>query len=159
MRSKQVVMVSVLMVCLLFPLALGVEAAGPTTSPEAISEEEVRQFIDKYVDRYKAMDIDLFMDLFSKKGIENRALPYPDIRTTYQKMFAGTNQFLYYPTVYSVQTHAQSALVMGRYKLIQTLKRDNSMRIFHGNIQWTLVKEDGTLKIREMNYGRSQGND
>src|SRR5512137_2930186 len=77
MRSKRVIMVSVLMASLLFPLALGVEAAGPTNPPEAISEEEARQFIDKYVDRYKAMDIDLFKEFFSKKSIENRSVLYP----------------------------------------------------------------------------------
>jgi hypothetical protein len=28
-----------------------------------------------------------------------------------------------------------------------------------GNMQWDLVKKDGTLKIRELNYGRTRGDD
>ncbi len=147
------------MVSLWVPLSFGAEAALSPKTPDAVSEEEVRQFIDTYVNRYKAMDIDLFMELFSRKGLENRVLPYADIRATYQRMFAGTNQFLYYPTIYSVQTRAQSAFVTGHYRMIQTLKRDNRMRIFHGNIQWDLVKEDGAIKIRELNYGRTRGDD
>ena len=159
MRSKQVVVISVLIGILLFPLSLGAQMAGLPGAPDAIPEQEVRQFIDTYVDRYKAMDIDLFMELFSRKGVENRMLPYADIRTTYHKMFAASNQFLYYLTLYSVQTQARSAFVTGRYTLVQTLRRGNRMRIFHGNIQWGLVKEEGFLKIREINYGRSRGDD
>ena len=75
------------------------------------------------------MDIDLFMELFSRKGVENRMLPYADIRTTYHEVFAESNQFLYYLTIYSIQTHARSAFVTGRYTLVQTLRRGNKMRI------------------------------
>jgi hypothetical protein len=159
MRSRQVILISVFMVSLWAPLSFGADLGRSPKTPDAISEEEVRQFIDTYVDRYKAMDIDLFMELFSRKVLENRVLPHPDIRATYQRMFAGSNQFLYYPMIYSVQTQTQSAFVTGHYKMIQTLKRDNRMRIFHGNIQWDLMKEDGTLKIKELNYGRTRGDD
>jgi hypothetical protein len=31
------------------------------------------------------------------------------------------------------------------------------MKIFQGNIQWDLVREDGSLKIREIDYGRNRG--
>ncbi len=159
MRSRQVILISVLMVGLWVPLSFGSEAALSPKTPDAVSEEEVRQFIDTYVNRFKAMDIDLFMELFSRKALENRVLPYADIRPTYQRMFAGSSQFLYYPTIYSIQTRTQGAFVTGHYKMIQTLKQDNRMRIFHGSIQWDLVKEDGAMKIRELNYGRTRGND
>jgi hypothetical protein len=132
---------------------------GPPGTVDAIREEEVRQFIDKYIDRYKAMDLALFMELFSRKGVENRMLPYADIRATHQKTFAESNQFLCHVTIYSIQPRAQSAFVTGRYKMIQTLKKGNKMKIFQGNIQWDLVREDGSLKIREINYGRSRGDD
>jgi len=158
-RSKQVILISVLMVSLWVPPSFGADLGRSPKTPDAISEEEVRQFINTYVDRYKAMDIDLFMELFSKKAVENRMLPHPEIRATYQRMFAGSNQFLYYPTIYSVQTRTQSALVTGHFKMIQTLKRNNRMRIFHGNIQWDIMKEDDTLKIKELNYGRTRGDD
>ena len=54
MRSKKIVVISVLIGSLLFPLSLGADVAGPPGTVDAIPEEEVRQFIDKYVDRYKA---------------------------------------------------------------------------------------------------------
>jgi hypothetical protein len=159
MKSKHVVVISVLIGSILFPLSLGAEVAVSPGASDAISEQEVRQFIDTYVDRYKVMDIDLFMQLFSTKGIENRMLSYADIRTTYGKMFASSTQFLYYLTIHSVQTRAHSAFVTGRYTMVQTLKRGGRIRIFRGNIQWGLVKEDGSLKIREINYGRTRGDD
>jgi len=157
MRVKKIAIIFVLIVSSFVPLSLGAQMAGALGAPDAITEEEVRQFIDKYVDRYKAMDIDLFMELFSRKGVENRMLPYADIRASYRETFAWSNQFLYHLTIYSIQTYTQRAFVTGRYKMIQTHKQGNKMIIFQGNIQWDLVREEGSLKIREINYGRNRG--
>ncbi len=46
MRSKQVVVISVLIGSLLFPLSLGADVAGSPGASDAITEQEVRQFID-----------------------------------------------------------------------------------------------------------------
>ena len=141
----------------LLPIALEAQSPGGPGAPDMIMEEEVRQFIDKYVDRYKAKDLDLYMELYSGKSVENRMLSYADIRSQYQKVFAESDQLLYQITLYSVQTRGQRAFVTGRYKAIQTLKGGNMMRTFRGNIQWDLIRENGFLKVREINYGVSRG--
>jgi hypothetical protein len=141
---------------LLFPLPVGAQVTGIPGAPETIKEEDVRQFIDLYVNRYKAKDIDLFMDLYSKRSVENQILPYEDIRVHYRRMFAETNQFLYYPTIYTIDVRGPRAYAAGRYKVVQTLKKGNEMRTFQGNIQWDLIREEGALRIREINFGMSR---
>ena len=155
MDFKKMFILCVFVMISLFPISV---KAQMSPAPDAIPEGEVRQIIDQYVNRFKAMDLDLFIDLFSKRATENRMLPYADIRQSYRKIFAETNQFLYYPTIYSVKTEKNRAMVMGWYKMVQTLKEGNRMRVNYGNIQWALVREDGALKIMEITFGSSSDN-
>lgn len=144
-------------VVLVLTVFLGLSLSSTAEGDDMIKDDQARQVIETYVDRYKAMDLNLFMELYSRKAVENQVLPYADIRATYKRMFAETNQFLYYPTIYSIQTYPHHAFVTGGYTVIQTLKKGNRLRQFHGKIQWTLVPEGESLKIREINYGRSGG--
>ncbi len=69
-------------------IPITVKAQTPTQTPaqaqvpaaEVIPEAEIRQAIDQYIDRFKAMDLDLFMEVFSKQAVDNRMLPYADMR-------------------------------------------------------------------------------
>jgi len=160
MRPKEsIVIVSMLVGCLLFLPTLEAQTAGGSGTPGAVTEEEVRQFIDTYIDRYKAMDLDPFMDLFSSKAVENGMLPRADIRGRYQKWFAASRRVSFDFTLYTLQTNVHRAFVTGRYKIVQIPKREKKMKISEGNIQWELVREDNSLKIRTLNYGWSGGND
>lgn len=150
MKGKKVVCMLVGLLLLAIPKA----PVAETQPADVIPEAEIRQFIDTYVDRYKAMDINAFMELFSKEAVENRMLPYDDIEAYYERMFARTNQFLYHLDIQAIQSYTRSALVSGRYEIIQTCKEDNEMEVYTGNIQWNLVREDGSLKIRRINFGR-----
>jgi hypothetical protein len=100
------------------------------------------------------MDIDLFMELFSKEAVENRMVPYSDIRKSYERTFGMTNQFLYYVNFLVVQTYTKSAFVSGRYRISQTLAGGDEVNMFKGNIQWELVREGDALKILRINFGR-----
>jgi uncharacterized membrane protein len=140
----------------LFPISTKAQGPVPPKIPRAVTEEEVRRFVDEYTARYMKMDIDAFMDLFSKEAVENRMLPYADIREAYQKTFANSNSIVYHLEIYSIQTYQKSAFVSGRYELIQSIKGSKKKKVFRGNIQWDLIQEDGSLKIKEINYGRNR---
>jgi hypothetical protein len=95
------------------------------------------------------------MALFSKNAVENRMLPYEDIRDAYERDFATCDSIQYKPEIYAVQAYEKSVFVSGRYELIYFLKGKNKRKVFRGNVQWDLIREKGSLKIREMNYGRN----
>jgi hypothetical protein len=136
----------------LFPLST--KAQAPV--PQAVTEEEVNRFLDEYKARYMKMDLDAFMDLFSEEAVENRVIPYDDIRRVYKKNFDNSSSLEYDLEIDSIQAYQKSAFVSGRYRLIQTIKGTEEQKGFKGNIQWSLVRENGSLKIKEINYGRSQ---
>jgi hypothetical protein len=100
------------------------------------------------------MDLDAFMAVFSKEAVENRMLPYVDMREAYGKTFANSNSVQYHLEIYSIQAYQKSAFVSGQYELIQSLKGSKKKKVFRGNIQLNLIREDGSLKIKEINYGR-----
>lgn len=126
------------------PLGLG--ASG------GVTEEEVRRFIDEYVNRFIQLDLEAFMALFSERAVENRALPYADIHQAYQKTIQVSRSIQYEVRILTLQTFPESAFVSGRYRLMQAFRRGGA-REFQGNIQWLLIRPDRELKIREINYG------
>ena len=112
MRQKKIVVIVLMVAISMFPAVLKAQTASAPAAP-TIPEAEVRDVVNKYIDRFKAMDIDLFMELFSKEAVENRMVPYSDIRKSYEKTFAMTNQFLYYLNFLVIQTR----LLMLQYQI------------------------------------------
>ena len=141
---------------LMLPLFTKAQIPSSPGAPQAVTAAEVRRFIDEYKIRFMRMDLDTFMDLFSKEAVENRMLPYADIREAYKKTIATSQSIMYHVEIYSVQTYTRSAFVSGRYGIIQILKRGSREKVFKSNIQWYLVRENGSLKIQEVNYGRDR---
>jgi hypothetical protein len=134
-------------------LSIGAQASSLAESPPAVKEEEVRQFIDEYKDRFVKMEIDDFMALFLRDATENRMLPYTDIEEAYRRTASISQSLSYQVEIYSIQTYSQSAFVSGRYEIIQTFKGIWRRRAFRGDIQWALVRKNGSLRVREINYG------
>ena len=153
MLQKKIFVIVLMVAIPMFPAVLKAQTASAPAAP-TISETEVREFVNKYVDRFKARDIDLFMELFSKEAIENRMVPYPDIRKSYEKTFAMTEQFLYYVNLLVVQTQTKSAFASGRYRISQTLAGGDDTKMLRGGIQWELVREGDALKILRLNFGK-----
>jgi hypothetical protein len=154
MRFGKTAWTCLLVLMLVIPVAAGAQTQAAATAPEVIPESEIRQVIDQYIDRFKAMDLDLFMDVFSKGAIENRMLPYADMREKYGLTFKNTNQILYFLNILGIQSYTNSAFVSGYYEIIQTTKPDNEFKVYKGNIQWEIVREEGGLKILRLNHGR-----
>ena len=144
--------VSFISIC---PLYTRAQVPPPLEIPKAVTVEEARQLIDEYVARFMKLELDPFMELFSKKGVENRMLPYADIREAYRKTIAGSRSIGYSLKIYSIQTYPGSAFVRGRYEIVQAFRK-GGRAVFKGDIQWSLIQENGSLKIREIDYGRSR---
>ena len=136
---------------LMITMSLSIGAQAPSLA--AVKEEEVRQFIDEYKDRFVKMEIDDFMALFLRDATENRMLPYTDIEEAYRRTVSISQSISYQVEIYSIQTYSQSAFISGRYEIIQTFKGIWRKRAFRGDIQWVLVRKDGSLRIREISYG------
>jgi hypothetical protein len=134
-----------------FPLTTRAQVSSPAI-PEAVTEEEVRLFVDDYTKRFTKMDLEAYMDLLSREAVERRSLPYADIRVAYRRTIQGSHSIQYDVKIYSIQTYAKSAFASGRYQIKQTFKRGGK-RAFQGNIQWLLTREGRDLKIKEINYG------
>lgn len=154
MEIKKIAFVLVIALFLGWPPFLQAQVPPPFETPPVITEAEARRFIDEYIDQYTKMDIDAFMVLFSKGAIENRMLTYPDIREVYQMTFDNSESLKYDLEVSTIQINKEGAAVMGRYEVIQALKRSPYKKVYKGNIQWELIREDGVLRIKEINYGR-----
>lgn len=121
---------------------------------QAVTEKEVRQFIDEYLTRFTGMELDPLMALFSKDAIENRVLPYGDIKEAYRKVIATSESISCKFKIYSIKTYKQRASVSGHYEAVQFFTNNEFVKIFEGDIQWVLLREDGVLRIKEVNYGK-----
>lgn len=156
MRLYKVILVLFVSIISIYSLSAKAQVSPPLEVQKAVTMDEARQFIDEYIARFMKLDLDPFMELFSKKGVENRMLPCADIREAYRKTIAGSRSIAYNLKIYSIQTYTGSAFVTGRYEIIQSLKGGGGKKVFKGNIQWRLVRENGSLKIKEINYGRER---
>jgi len=151
MKFYTILLIGFLSLISSFPLTTRAQVSSPAI-PEAVTEEEVRLFIDDYTKRFTKMDLEAYMDLFSSEAVENRALPYADIRLAYRRTIQGSHSIQYDVKIYSTQTYEKSAFASGRYQITQILK-GGGVKTFKGNIRWVLAREGRVLKIKEINYG------
>jgi hypothetical protein len=159
MKHQNIIFLFFIYFILIYPLSARAQVPTPSEIPRTVTMEEVRQFIDEYKARFMKMGLDAFMELFSKEAVENQVIPYSDIREAYRNTIAHSKSIIYNLKIYSIQTYTQSALVLGRYEIIQTLKKGGKERVFRGDIQWHIVRENSSLRIREINYGRDRRDD
>jgi hypothetical protein len=156
MRLPKISCIYFIFFILIIPLSTTAQVSTPPEVTRVIPVEEVQKFIVEYKVRFMKMDLDGFMSLFSKEATENRMIPYDDIREAYHRTIAYSKSIVYDLEIYQIQTYAQRAFVTGHFKIIQALKSGSKKRVFQGDIQWELVQENGSLKIREVNYGKNR---
>jgi hypothetical protein len=159
MEIKGIGFILVIALFLGWPPSLRAQVPPPFEIPPVITEVEARRFIGEYIHQYTKMDIDAFMIFFSKGAIENRMLTYADIREIYQTTFDNSKSLKYDLEVFAIHIYKEGAAVMGRYEVIQALKGNPYKKVYKGNIQWELIREDGVLRIKEINYGRDYRSD
>ena len=122
------------------------------STPLIAKEEEVRQFFANYTERYTQKDLDGFLSLFSPRAVQNRQDGLEGIRKIYGNFFKQSQEIEYYMDDIKIEIYQNAAEVKARYELVQLLKKSGEKKIWRGDIRWTLVKEDGALKILSLDY-------
>jgi len=132
----------------------------PPPKPETLAkvekrvanEEEVRQFLANYIDRYVRKDINGFLSLFSSKAIQNQKDGFEEIRNIYAKFFDQSRELRYHMEGMKIEIYQNSVEVRARYRLDQIFKKRGEEKIWKGNIRWVLVKGNGVLRIITLDY-------
>ena len=155
MKLDKIIFIFFITLLSIYPFSTKAQVPPSREIQKAQAAEEARQFVQEYTARFMKLELAPFMELFSERAVENRMLPYADIREAYRKTIEGSRSIVYSLDIDSIQTYSRSAQVAGRYKIVQAFKKGGKT-VFGGDIQWDLIRENGSLKIREVNYGRSR---
>jgi hypothetical protein len=115
-------------------------------------EEEVRRFFATYIERYIQKDLDGFLSTFSSKAVQNQKEKFDEIRKIYAGFFDQSQKIHYQLEDMKIEIYQNIVEVKARYEVDQTLKKREEKKVWRGPIRWTLVKEQGTLKIISIDY-------
>jgi curved DNA-binding protein CbpA len=122
------------------------------STPLIATEEEVRQFFANYTERYTQKGLDGFLSLFSPRAVQNHQDGLEGIRKIYGNFFEQSQEIEYHIDDIKIEIYQNAAEVKARYELVQLLKKSGEKKIWRGDIRWTLVKENGALKILSLDY-------
>lgn len=134
------------------PDARDLSASNPSLPPLIATEGEVKDFFDKYIERYSRKDIDGFLWLFSLKAIQNQKDGLPEIRQTYSDFFNKSQRLDYRLEDPKVEIYQNATEVKAQYRIHQTLTKGGKEKVYQGRIRWVLIKENGALKILSLDY-------
>jgi hypothetical protein len=137
----------------LIPEVSSKETRSPSSSVNTalITEKEVKDFMQRYIDTYKRNEFDRFMSFFSRSAVENNRLNYTAIQNVYKETFS--NKIIHYKLQdMKIRIAGPGALVSGIYDLNFLLSEENRSVSYSGKIYWKLIKENNSLKIISMNY-------
>lgn len=136
--------------------SLPAEGEGRVIRPKLPSpfatDEEVRRFFVDYVERYNRKDIDGFLSLFSPSAIQNQREGFDEIRRIYSDFFKRSRKLRYHLEDMKIKVNQNGAEARGHYTLVQKKKRRWKEKVWKGDIRWVLVRENGALKIRYLDY-------
>ena len=127
-----------------------IAAIPPAPEPFA-KENEVRQFLAKYVDRYTQRDIKGFLSFFSPMAIQNQKDGMEKIREMYSKQFERYERFKYQLKDPKIEILENSVKVGASYEIEQFSKK-GEMKQVRGDIEWELIKEGKELKVLTIEY-------
>ena len=126
-------------------------AAVPSMPHPFVEEDEVRQFLAKYVDRYKQKDIEGFLSFFSPLAIQNQKDRIEKIREMYSKQFEQYESFNYQLKNPKMKILENSVKVKASYVIEQFSKKGETKQV-RGDIEWELVREGKELKVLTIEY-------
>jgi hypothetical protein len=127
-------------------------AVAAASLPMIATEQEIKQFFANYTERYIHKDLSNFLSLFSAKAVQNRQYGLEGIRKIYTDFFNQSKEIKYFLEETRIEFYQNGLEVKARYELFQTLKRGDKQKIWRGDIRWTLVREQGVLKILSLDY-------
>ena len=153
----------ILTISLIFPLFVGTQiqsqmvvpnlsASNPPLPSLMATEQEVRQFFDKYIERYNKKDIDAFLWLFSLKAIQNQQNGLPEIREIYSNFFNQSRELRYLLEDPKIEIYQNAVEVKARYVIDQIPEEGRQKKVWRGSVRWVLIKENGALKILSVDY-------
>jgi ketosteroid isomerase-like protein len=156
----------ILTISVIFPLLIGTpiqsqmagsnpSASNPTPPLLIATEQEVRGFFDKYIERYNKKDIDGFLRLFSLKAVQNQQDGVSEMRELYSDVFNQSQELQNSVEDMKIEIFQNAVQVKARYTVNQVLKESGEKRTWKGNIRWVLVKEEGILKVISVDFRHS----
>lgn len=123
------------------------------TPPSLIAtEQEVKQFFSQYRERYNRKDIEGLLSLFSSRAVQNGRDGFDEIKKIYSNFFDQSQKLRYYIEDMGIQIYQNAVEVQGRYKIDQTTKGGRKKKVWRGDIRWILLRENGSLKIRFLDF-------
>ncbi|MBP1712118.1 MAG: Chaperone protein dnaJ [Deltaproteobacteria bacterium] len=137
------------------PVKTAKDVPRETAPPPIAREEEVMEFLTRYANQYVGRNLEGFLSLFSPQAVQNQRFDYKAIKNMYAKFFEESQRLKYRIKPETIDLSPSEAKVRGTYQIEQETK-GGQLKEWKGNIQWTLVKEQGTLKVRVIQYQHSQ---
>lgn len=123
----------------------------PAPFSPIVMEEEVKKFLANYIERYTKKDLDGFLSLFSSGAIQNQKDGIEKIRMIYANFFNQSMEIHYYMEDIKIDIFKNPVEVKTSYEVVQILKKGGE-KVLKGQIQWTLIKDHGNLKIFSLDY-------
>jgi curved DNA-binding protein CbpA len=114
-------------------------------------EDEVEKFFEDYLRCYTQRDIDGFLGFFSPRAIQNRKENIDEIRRIYSQFFNHSESLVYHLKNPKIDIFPNNAQVRASYEIRQVLQTGDTL-LWKGNVEWTLTREDGKLKIFSILY-------
>jgi hypothetical protein len=131
---------------------IGKDIATRETTPLPLAkEEEVKQFFARYMDQYNGKDVEGLLSLFSPEVVQNQKYGYHAIQRIYAKFFEDSQKLKYQVKPEKIEISTREAKVRGTY-LIEQETKSGEIKMWRGSIEWTLVREQGALKVRTLQY-------
>jgi len=119
--------------------------------PVLARPDEVEKFFEDYLRCYTQKDIQGFLGFFSAGAVQNRKENIDEIRRIYTRFFDQSESLLYQLKHPAIEILPGNAQVKASYEIKQTLKTGDT-RLWKGNIEWALIRENGELKISSIQY-------
>lgn len=134
--------------------SIGVEGQIAQSKPPSLiaTEEELRKFLALYIAQYTQKDIDGFQSLFSPRAIQNGKHGSDEIRKIYSAFFDQSQELRYRLDDTRIEIYQNAVHVKAHYEVNQRLKKGMGKKVWRGDIRWILVRENGVLKIRYLDY-------
>ena len=126
--------------------------AQVTERPLIATEAEVKLFLAYYRKRYANKDIDGFLSMFSPKAVQNGRDGYDEIEKIYSDFFGQSQELRYGMEDTRIHIFQNAVEVRARYNVDQILKKGGKKKVWTGDVRWILIRENGTLKIRYLDF-------
>lgn len=133
-------------------------AEGPEPSPaveterqEALRQEDVNDFLKRYVSLYEKGDIDAFMGLFDRDAKEN-GRPISIMRGRYREIFRKSRNSYRLKEISINLKGPDTADVSAIFHISRTNLEDGRNLQFRGRIKWIIKRISDSLKIVSLQY-------